>query len=43
MFIGKSNFKNLGLKVVGGDYGISFFSLSWVKSMECICIIIIFK
>lgn len=43
MFIGKSNIKDLGLKVISGDYWISFFSLSWVKSVEGICIIIVFK
>lgn len=43
MFIGKSNFKDLGLKVISSNYWISFFSLGWVKSMECICVIIIFK
>jgi hypothetical protein len=43
MFIGKSNPKNLGPKAVGGDHGISFFSLSWVKNTECICTITILK
>lgn len=43
MFIGKSNFKDLGLKMVSSDYWISFFGLSWVKSMKCICIVIIFE
>lgn len=43
MFVRKCNIEDLRLEMVSCNYRISFFRLSWVKCMECICIIIIFK